>query len=683
MCFHRSYSKARFMFMKSHYDQLGIRKKFFEKEMPQPDTYPQIRTAVNIPAKGAPADVAIVNAKIHGHPDADSVLLKGNQIMFIGKNSVAEEYIRKSTRIIDAKQGYVLPGFCDSHVHLTIGAEYYQGCDVDKVGSYSELSQKITEFASEHPELQALHAYGLHYLTPPIIPAENARQVLDKIVPDRPLFIYAHDLHTGWANTKALEEAGIMQKMPPFPEIIEQLDLSGNIELDDKGFPTGELREPEAYFLVEGALRTKFPLSAEQKLDYLRETCNYLAALGVTSVHNMGLALPEEDIELLILLLELEERGELPVRVASSFSVVSDENMFTDIDTAARIRDALRDAREGLLPLGDLHKMLTDELHEASQLRHQSCVYAGERHPEIDKVSHVHHRNSEQLLSMVHGIHVKPHLERLAKRIKQTENKALSKSGKVELHAVKIFMDGVIEKNTAYRSDVPPLAGIPAFCHDELMAAAIRADRLGLQVSAHSIGDASVSAVLDAVKKSRSLHENEDKKRGHRIRHRIEHIELCAPEDIDRFCREEVIPSMQALHERPPVTLWHQKVPESKWATAFPWQSLLQTGAHLTFGSDWPIVSCNCLEGLHRAVTREPWKPGLPNQGLTFEQGLSAFTTGNAYAGYQEQVRGKLIPGMLADLVVIAGKLDYDAPDPEKLKCVCTICDGGVTYSEL
>lgn len=682
MCLYRSYSNARVEFMRSHYKRLGIRKKYFNAEMPLPDVLPQIVSADRRPEK-TPADTAIINVKVHGQPDADCVLIKDNIISFVGKVADAGDMIDRATREIDGGNSYLLPGFCDSHVHLTIGAEHYQGCDVESVTSYAEFARKVGEFAEAHPELEVIHVYGLHYMDPPIIPAADARQRLDSIVKERPLFVYAHDLHTGWANTAALKAAEVFHKMPPWPAIVEQLDLCGNIELDDKGFPSGELREPEAYFLVEGNLRTKFPLTVEQKREYLREACGYLARLGITSVHNMGLALPEEDIELLLLLLELEERGELPVRVSNSFSVVADEHMFNDIDCAARIRNALRDAGEGLISLGELHKLLVDELKQVASLRHQACLTVTERHPEVTKVHPVHHTGSKYIHDIINDIHVTPHIARLARRLKEAENKVLSKASKVQLHSVKLFMDGVIEKDTAYRSDLPPVEGIPAFDQEELEAVTLRADRLGLQVAAHCIGDASVGAVLDSVSLARQTHKAQDVERQHCIRHRIEHIELCKPEDISRFAHDEVIASMQPLHERPPVTLWHKKVPESKWSTAFPWQGMLEAGAKLTFGSDWPIVSCNCLKGLQRAVGRKPWKPDLPNQGVNFVQGVAAFSSGNAYSEYQEAIRGRVAPGMVADLALIAGELDSEAPSAEKLKCVCTVCDGRITFSAL
>ncbi len=683
MCRYRSYSNARIKFQNLHYKALGIERKKVEADDVSHDLEPLVQLEpINCKCEGV-ADVAVINAVIHGHDKADCLLVKENRIIYVGEKSKISEHIADGTELIDAEMGYVTPGLCDSHVHLAIGAEHYQGCDVESVTSFDDFVSRVREFATENPDERAIRVYGLHYFDPPIIPKEKTRHILDSIVADKPLFVYAHDLHTGWANTAALKEAGFFYEMPPWPKEAELLDICDNIELDDDGFPTGELREPEAYFLVEATLRSHFPLTVDQKLSALKEACDYFASLGITSVHNMGLALPEEDIELLLLLLELEAKGELPIRVSNSFSVVPDENMLTDVDCAARIRDAFRVAVKGELSYNDLHGMLVRELKRAANLRHKAFLQAKENISPVKSIPHAHHQLSERLHSMVHEMHAKPHIQRFEQNNEPVSNAPCAFGNKISLHSVKIFMDGVIEKNTAYRDDIRPVEGIPGLRSEELEAVVTRSDRLGLQVSSHCIGDASVNSVLNEVTKVRKLHSDEDKKRGHLVRHRIEHIELCEPEDIDRFACETVIPSMQPLHERPPVTLWHTLVPQYKWHTAFPWNDLINTGASLTFGSDWPIVSCNCLAGIERAVKRTPWLPGMKNQGIDFDQALQAFTRGNAYSEYQENIRGKLAPGMLADITILKGDLDKKTPTADKLECVCTICDGKITYSKI
>jgi hypothetical protein len=203
----------------------------------------------------------------------------------------------------------------------------------------------------------------------PLIPPDTARHMLDEIVSDKPMFVYAHDLHTGWANTQALDVADLMHHMPPYPQLLRDLDVTGNMELDKENFPSGELREPPVYFIVEEALRTQFPLTVEEKKSFLQQDCQSLSSLGLTSVHNMGLDLPEEDIECLMLLLELEQEDRLPIRVHSSYSVVPDGMMLEDVLHAANVRNIVEQARMQQITWPDLYQRLFKLMNQVLHMR--------------------------------------------------------------------------------------------------------------------------------------------------------------------------------------------------------------------------------------------------------------------------------------------------------------------------
>ncbi len=631
------------------------------------------------------ADIVIKNASFSGETKKGKfgVAISSNTIVFAGDTEKAESFIADSTEVVDACGRTVLPGFCDSHVHLMVAAERFQGISVETVRTPNEFKKIVSDFIARNPNVPIVHVYGLHYVDPPIIPAATTRQFLDKILSDRPVFVYAHDLHTGWANSKALEMGDLPPQMPPYPQLVEELNLEKNIELDSQGAPTGELREPNAYFLVEGVLRQKYPLNLEQKLEYLKRALHKLASLGVTSIHNMGLALPEEDIELLLLLLELEQQGELPVRVHCNYSIIPDEHMLSDIYYAARIRDQIRQAREGHISSVELHKFLVETLQYVAKIRHKGCLNLEKLHPQLNGHKHLPfiHEVSHRIDTHIHHFHVYPHVKRLIKRLESLKDHQLDSIGMFELGGVKIFMDGVIEKDTAFRLAKPPKPGIPAYNQEQLDLLVTESDRAGLQVAAHCIGDGSVKSVLNAVAVARKQNAGIDANRGHRIRHRIEHVELCPPNDIETFFKLDVTPSMQPLHERPPVTMWHEKVSKEMWRYAFPWQDLLKTGSRLAFGSDWPIVSCNCLEGMRRAVTRCPWAPGLPNEKLSEEQVVDAFSTHSAYLEYREEMKGKVKEGMLADLVVLSDNLlEVDKNHLDHVKVVHSFCNGKSTF---
>lgn len=657
--------------------QDSSREKTPQKKSPSPPAYtaPLRSSLPDIDISGA-ADILIKNARIFSFMDADStpaaISIKSGRIALVGPE--AEAMQGKQTEVIDAAGQNVIPGFCDCHLHLMAGLEQIEGCDTGDIQDFAGLEARLKEFISERPHEPAYYAYGLHYTETPIIPPRQARHMLDKIESEKPIFIYAHDLHTGWANTRALKIADLMRRMPPYPELLRELKLENNLILDQDQLPSGELREPPVYFLVDEALRRHLPLSVEQKKKRLEKTCANLAALGLTSVHNMGLDLPEEDIECLLLLLELEEEDRLPLRVYSSCSVVADDNMLEDVLRSARVRDNLEMARSGDIDSSVLRERLLKEMKQALDSRKAEKTIPPSKGTLRD-------RFTQLFTNVITPEHVEQHARRSREIKGRAPGRQLQPLGKVQCKAVKLFMDGVVEKDTAFRLDQHPVQGIPAFNNDDLDRVVCLADHLGLQVAAHCIGNGSVNAMLNSVEEARRENAQTDRKRGEKVRHRIEHIELCNSFDIPRFSRLEVIASMQALHEREPTTLWHEKVPEIEWPTAFAWKSLIDSGATLVFGSDWPIVSCNCLKGMERATGRKPWKPGMPDQHLDINQALAAFTSSAARAEYAEDIKGEIRPGMLADLAVLSGDLRGIDAGFEGIRILHTINGGEVVYS--
>lgn len=616
-------------------------------------------------AAETPVELLIRNGYRHDthHDEPIAVATAKGRITWIGPDRDADRYIHKNTSVIDAKGATLLPGMTDSHVHLTVGAERLDGLDVESVRTKEELETAIRNYADTNPDRPVLHVYGLHYLDPPLIHRETAREELDRLVSERPLFIYAHDLHTGWVNTEALKQADMLRSMPPFPLEITELKAEDNVERDKEGMPTGELREPDAYFLVEGMLRTRYPEPMDRKLDCLENACRELSRYGITSVHNMGLSLPEEDVEVTGLLLELEHAGRLPIRVFQSCSVVPDEHMLADIALAADIRDLLAGLRAGRMELASLQHHLASLLQETVHRRNQ-----------LERPDHG--RTLHKVQRMIHDMHVQAHLHRLH-HMKAAVRDHHRLNPMVHMETVKIFIDGVMEKDTAHRSGGSTRTGVPAFSEAELNETVRTADALGLQVAAHCIGEGAVHMMLNAVEHARNANRELDEQRGHRIRHRVEHIELCLAEDVPRFAALNVVASMQPFHQRPPVTLWHEKVDAAWWGMAFPWKKLVESGADMVFGSDWPIVSCDCLEAVRHVRARKPWNAGLENQALPLETALDGFCANPPAAVHRDHTTGKLETGMDADITLLNGPLQHKDDTPaQNLAVRATICNG-------
>src|SRR5262245_42000396 len=157
----------------------------------------------------ASADVIIRSARVFTsdelNPEAEAVAVKGNRIVYVGTNEAAESLKDKSTRIIDGQGHTLTPGFIDTHVHLLSGAIWMGTAQVTEVIAKEDLESVLTDFAENNKTDTWIVGRGIRY---GII---STRQELDKISSNRPIYIGTFDGHTAWANTKALEMAGILE----------------------------------------------------------------------------------------------------------------------------------------------------------------------------------------------------------------------------------------------------------------------------------------------------------------------------------------------------------------------------------------------------------------------------------------------------------------------------------------
>jgi predicted amidohydrolase YtcJ len=216
----------------------------------------------------------------------------------------------------------------------------------------------------------------------------------------------------------------------------------------------------------------------------------------------------------------------------------------------------------------------------------------------------------------------------------------------------------------------------------------VEADRLEMDVATHAVGDRGVRLCLDAYEAAQRANGGRRDRR-----HRIEHIEVIHPDDIARFGRLGVTASMQPFHAAPTGdprnTPWTQNVGPAREPLAFAWRSLLEAGAPLSFGSDWPVVTPDVRIGLHTALTRTnvsnlPEGGWQPQQCVTLAQALDAYTRGGAYAEAQDHVKGVLRAGMLADITVFAQDLFSVRPhDIPVVNIALTVVDGRIVYREV
>jgi predicted amidohydrolase YtcJ len=252
--------------------------------------------------------------------------------------------------------------------------------------------------------------------------------------------------------------------------------------------------------------------------------------------------------------------------------------------------------------------------------------------------------------------------------------------------ALKGFVDGSLGSHTAAFQDPFTDAtagqasnrGLFVTPPEELYAAISGADKAGLHVMVHAIGDRANATILDIF--ARVARENGVRDR----RFRIEHAQHLAPADIPRFRELGVIASMQPYHA----------IDDGRWAdaiigpersrTTYAFRSLLDAGARLAFGSDWYVAPPTPLEGIYAAVTRrtlDDKQPGgwVPEQKITVDEALRAYTAGGAYASFMDKDSGIIAPGMLADLTVIDKDLRTVAPESIRNATILRTLVGGKT----
>jgi predicted amidohydrolase YtcJ len=258
----------------------------------------------------------------------------------------------------------------------------------------------------------------------------------------------------------------------------------------------------------------------------------------------------------------------------------------------------------------------------------------------------------------------------------------------IHLGALKGFADGSLGSTTALfekpYDDAPETSGLPnemMLPEGNMLKMALGADKAGLQLAVHAIGDKANRILLD-------IYGEVEKQNGARSdrRWRIEHAQHLRPEDFARFARLGVIASVQPYHAIDDGRWAERRIGHERAKTTYAFRTLLDHGVRLAFGSDWTVAPLNPMVGLYAAVTRatlDGKNPGgwFPEQRLTLEEALQAYTMGSAFAEFREREKGSLTPGKLADLVVLDG--DLFAMAQEKIKDAAvryTIVGGRVVY---
>jgi len=494
---------------------------------------------------------------------ASTILIDRGKILAVGDEAHCLKFAVDPVNE-DLGGSIVIPGLTDAHIHLQHYALSLQKIDCE-VPSRAECLRRVIQRASETPPGQWVLGHGWNQNEWP--EGFGTAADLDAAAPRNPVYLTAKSLHAGWANTAALQAAGIHANTPNPPD--------GVIQRDKHGQPSGILFESAMQLVSETVPQpTVHEIAAA-----IHQAQENLWHMGITGVHDF------DRRECFTALQMLHASGDLRLRVLKSLPI-------DDLDHA--------------IALG-LRSGFGDDW--------------------------------------------------------------------LRIGSLKAFADGALGPHTAamlspYEND-PENLGMLMIDSEEMLELGQKAVANGLSLAIHAIGDRANHEMLNAFEQLRK-YENILGKPG-KLRHRIEHVQLIHPNDAPRLARLGVIASMQPIHATSDM-----KMADAYWGTraanSYAWRTQLQHSAQLIFGSDAPVESPNPFWGLHAAVTRQraDGSPGpqgwYPEQRLSISEALRAYTKAPAFAAGMEDRLGKLAPGYLADLLVLAQ--DPFNCDPETLRTI-------------
>lgn len=519
-------------------------------------------------------------------PRAQAMAVAGEKILKVGSNEDILPLASNDTKTHDLDGQVVVPGFNDSHMHLINLGQGLDGVDLTQARSNVELVQLGQKYVHKNQSKKWILGRGFNEET------FKSKELptkwdLNQISQDLPVFFYRVCGHIAIVNSKALELAGIDNNTPNPP--------GGGIDREqNSGEPTGVLRET-AIELVTKLIPSP---SVSDLKRFISIASNEAARLGLTTVQSNDLHGTRTMQNRLEAYRQLDEAGELPIRVELQATMPTVEDLRAYLDL-------------------------------------------WEDNPKL--------------------------------------------SSKVTLGPLKLFTDGSLGGRTAALTypyaDTPDTMGMPIFTQEELDQLVMIAAKANLQVAIHAIGDRAIDMVMDSYEKAKTTIPTWTK------RPRIIHAQITRYDQLERMAKLDIVADIQPIFVPTDLHFVEQRVGAKNAEHTYAWKTMNKLGVHTAGGSDTPVEHCNPLWGMHAAITRQD-RTGYPEQGwnpgerLTAEEALTIFTAGSAYAAHEEEVKGTLSPGKLADFVVLpADPTKMDPNDLLEMKVIATFVGGRRVFS--
>ncbi|HZI56867.1 MAG TPA: amidohydrolase, partial [Verrucomicrobiae bacterium] len=517
---------------------------------------------------------ASASEKPHLPGRVKALAVANGKIIAVGSNEEIQKLKDPKTEVVDLGGHFVMPGFNDAHVHLGSGG--FEKLNVNLIGSKSleDMKQRIAARAKTAAPGEWIQGRGWDHT----LWAEQktpTRSDIDSVTGGHPAIFNRVDGHIAIANSAALKAAGITAQSPD--------PHGGKIDKDDKGEPTGILRET-----AMGAVFEKIPPpSPAQRRKAAELALEDAASHGITSAQD------NSDWEDFLTYEQMEKEGKLTLRISE----------WLPFDT----------------PVEQLLKMR-------------------QHHAQDDPMLHT---------TMLKG-----------------------------------FMDGSLGSRTAAMlapyDDDPKNAGIPRYEQEKLNALAAERASNSFQLGFHAIGDRGARMALDAFAYAIQKSNKKD------LRFRIEHDQVIAPEDFKKYKDLGVIASVQPNHLLTDMNWAESHIGPERAKHSYPWKEFEDNGIVLAFGTDYPVEPITPFRGLYAAVTRKNeagTKEYYPEQKITIQHAIFAYTVGAAVAEFAEGKKGALSPGMLADLVVLDRDITKVTPaEILKTRVLRTVVGGKTVY---